>query len=172
MSLPPISIVYRPSEGATPPNCCEKRVHLRRQVDVQAVFVTSRGSDCVVRRSIRRRSEGRPDTAGKAPGSCKLLDPCGTIREVMPAAGVRCARNEQRIQADSRAACSFLLSGRRRCRNQTGWFRKPRCSRRAPCAAGPKWLLSRGRPRLRANNCRLRNSHDVLLITRSAQLRS
>ena len=51
MSLPPISIVYRASEGATPPTCSEKRVHLRRQVDVQAVLVRSRRTHRVVRSS-------------------------------------------------------------------------------------------------------------------------
>ena len=40
----------------------------------------------------------RSDTAGKAYGSCKLLDPCRPIAEVMAAPGVRRAGNEERIQ--------------------------------------------------------------------------
>ena len=60
----------------------EKRLDLRRQVDVDAVLVGA----CPADRKVCRASlalEGRPHAAGETYGAGKLFDPRGAVAEVV-----------------------------------------------------------------------------------------
>jgi hypothetical protein len=64
---------------------------------VHAIFTGPGGADRIVR-ALARRSKCRTDAAGETRRSGKLLDPGGTVAEVMTAARIGSTRNEERIQ--------------------------------------------------------------------------
>jgi hypothetical protein len=76
----------------------EKRVHLRGQVEIHAVLAGARRGDRIVRRYGVFGQKRRTGAAGEATRPRELFDPRRPVAEMKTAAGVRCARHQQRIQ--------------------------------------------------------------------------
>ena len=76
----------------------EERLHLVREIEVAPVVVGARGADGIVGGVQTVGSERRPNAARQAKRAGELLDPRGAVAEMVTAARVRGARNEQRIQ--------------------------------------------------------------------------
>src|SRR5205814_4093792 len=78
----------------------EKRIHLRGQVEIDAVVIGSRSADCKVGR-IRIGKCGT-NTAAQPDGARELFDPGRTVAEVVAALRVGCTGNEKWIQHEIR----------------------------------------------------------------------
>ena len=98
-SLPPISITYNASDGATAA-VGEERRDLVGKVDVLVAgrVASARGADRVVGGDGAVRAVGRPHRSGKPEGARELLDPRGAVAEVVAAPHVGGIRDQQRTQ--------------------------------------------------------------------------
>ena len=91
----------------------EERVHLARQVEVDAVVVGPRGADSVVGDGRVRRGQGRPHAVAEAHRSRILLDPRRAVAEVVAALRIGRAGNEQRVQLEVRRRARVAHQGER-----------------------------------------------------------
>ena len=73
----------------------EELLHLIRQVEVAPVVIRARGADGIVSGPYAVRSERRPNAASQTKRAGELLDPGGPVAEMVTAARVGGARNEQ-----------------------------------------------------------------------------
>ena len=76
----------------------QERVDLCRKIHVSAILARPGGAHGVVARAAHGAGKGRPHAAGQPSRAGKVFDPRRAVAEVLAAAGVRSAGNQQVVE--------------------------------------------------------------------------